>query len=608
MRSHALQKLDDIMPGRTIKLSALQRIADLCARSEDENNSDDSTDDEDRFSVHPIESHASCATTVTSMGDQTCEEDDDEIFYPNPGVYDLPSDGELHAFNDSGDETNDSDEEDDVSEDMGDEILTAPSGISWRRTPLPARRLQRNIISFNEGPTIKPLTPLESFFLFFTEFILRSIMRLTNRRMRVKKEKLFSYAEMKAAIAVIIRAGADKDNLSDLNDLFHPSDSRPFYRCAISKNRIRKFMQNVTLDEKQTRKDRQKTDKLAAVREIWDLFTLGLRKYYVPSPSLTIDEQLYGFRGYAPGRCYMPSKPAKYGIKIFWLCDAKNGFALESYLYSGKDEGRTLGLAEHIVMKLISFYSFTWRNIYMDRFFTNHSLCKTLLNNGLTMTGTIVSGRRDVPHKLRNVRDRIVLSSLGVYDHENRIMMISYVPKRNKNVLLMTSMHQTLNVNSERADCKPDIILDYNSWKGGVDLMDSRIGDFTCKRMTRRYPLIFLFNMLDISLLNSFLIMEINGYKESRKQFIKTVSQLLAMDNIKERCNNSKVYAKSKDAFMRFGIKPDATAAPPSGTQSTGPRKCQIDKCKISTRNRCTKCIRPMCTEHRVSTCTDCYL
>lgn len=123
------------------------------------------------------------------------------------------------------------------------------------------------------------------------------------------------------------------------------------------KERMRKFMQNITLDEKQTRQARQKEDKLRAVREIWDQFALGLCKYYVPSFSLTVDEQLYGSRGFVLGKCYMPMKPSKYGINFFWLCDAKNGLALEPFLYSGKVESRSVGLAEHVVMKLVSFYS-----------------------------------------------------------------------------------------------------------------------------------------------------------------------------------------------------------------------------------------------------------
>ena len=239
-------------------------------------------------------------------------------------------------------------------------ICTSPNGIPWSRTPIPVRRLQRNILNFNEGSTIRPLDELASFFSFLHRGHLTHDHE-THQQKNASEERnaILICRNESCHCCHIIRAGADNENLSDFDDLFRPTDSKPFYRCAMSKNRMRKFMQNVTLDEKHTRQARQKEDKLAAIREILDLFAVGLRKYYFPSHSLTIDEQLYGFRGYVPGMCYMPMKPSKYGIKIFWLCDAKNGFALESFLYCGK-EGRSVGQAEHVVMKLVSFYIHTW--------------------------------------------------------------------------------------------------------------------------------------------------------------------------------------------------------------------------------------------------------
>ena len=153
-------------------------------------------------------------------------------------------------------------------------------------------------------------------------------------------------------------------------------------------------MRHVCFDNKLTRKERQKGDKLAAIRDVWDLMQSNIREDYEPSEWLTVDEQLYAYRGYVPGRAYMPAKPAKYGIKIFWCCDASNGFALESYLYSGKNENeRTVGLGEQIVLKLTEKYYGTNRNIFTDRYFTSFSLLEKLLANGLTITGTINANR-----------------------------------------------------------------------------------------------------------------------------------------------------------------------------------------------------------------------
>ena len=65
-------------------------------------------------------------------------------------------------------------------------------------------------------------------------------------------------------------------------------------------------------------------------------------------------------------------KPAKYGTKLFWICDAKNGCALQSIPYSGKiNNEREVGLAENIVFQIAERYAYSasGRNIFIDCFF-----------------------------------------------------------------------------------------------------------------------------------------------------------------------------------------------------------------------------------------------
>lgn len=46
-----------------------------------------------------------------------------------------------------------------------------------------------------------------------------------------------------------------------------------------------------------------------------------------------------GFRGRYPFKQYIPSKPAKYGNKIWTLCDSKTSYVLETQIYTGKEAG-----------------------------------------------------------------------------------------------------------------------------------------------------------------------------------------------------------------------------------------------------------------------------
>jgi hypothetical protein len=81
-------------------------------------------------------------------------------------------------------------------------------------------------------------------------------------------------------------------------------------------------------------------------------------------------------------------------------------------------------------------------------------------------------------------RKRPVNESL--FGHQQNLTMVSYVPKPGKAVIMLSSMHRDAEVSS-RQDKKPEIILQYNSAKGGVDTLDQMVGTYSTKRMTRRY-------------------------------------------------------------------------------------------------------------------------
>ena len=95
--------------------------------------------------------------------------------------------------------------------------------------------------------------------------------------------------------------------------------------------------------------------------------------------------------------------------------------------------------------------------------------------------------------------------------------MVSYVPKPDKAVIMLSTMHRDAVVSS-REDKKPEIVLQYNSAKGGVDTLDQMAGAHSTKRMTHRYVNYKLFNYfyylnkikLSLNLINLILNREIN--------------------------------------------------------------------------------------------------
>ena len=106
------------------------------------------------------------------------------------------------------------------------------------------------------------------------------------------------------------------------------STSYSLYRATIGLNIFLAILRFIRFDDANTRQARTEQDKAALIRDVWTMFNSNLSKMYEPTKNSTIDEQLYPYRGHTKFTQYIPSKPAKYGIKIGWIFDAENDLTL----------------------------------------------------------------------------------------------------------------------------------------------------------------------------------------------------------------------------------------------------------------------------------------
>ena len=105
---------------------------------------------------------------------------------------------------------------------------------------------------------------------------------------------------------------------------------------------------------------RDRTDTLAPIRNVFETFNAKLRRLVVAGPFLTVDEQLLEFHGRVRFKQYIASKPGKFGIKIFWVCDASTSYCLNGLVFIGNGsvnnsfQSNSSSVAEAIVMQLSS--------------------------------------------------------------------------------------------------------------------------------------------------------------------------------------------------------------------------------------------------------------
>ena len=218
------------------------------------------------------------------------------------------------------------------------------------------------------------------------------------------------------------------------------------------------------------------------------MFLAQLRIRYTPGGSLTVDEQLIPTRGRCSFRQYIPSKPGTYGTKIFWCYDSSTAYPLNGELYFGRQPetaAATKGTnrISDLVKRLVHPWINSGRTVTTDNYFTSVELAEDLLRINTTLVGTMRRNRKEIPRELQPDYQRPEHSSIFCFDRQ--LTLVSYVPKPQHAVILLSSMHHDKVVNDEQKK-KPDIILYYNDTKGGVDRMDQMVQMYSCKRKTNR--------------------------------------------------------------------------------------------------------------------------
>lgn len=368
-------------------------------------------------------------------------------------------------------------------------------------------------------------TKIKAFMRIFPPAIVGQIVIETNRKAkrvykanvrsnspkRMRRWKDTDVDEVYAYFAILLFSGAEKANNVHANDLFDKSNM-PFYRAVMSLDRFEQLTCFLRFDDSRTRMERLRLDKLAPIRHIWHLFQKNLVASYVPSLELTIDEQLLVTRNRFSFRQYIPSKPGKYRIRFFLGADAQTNYPVAAEIYLGQlpNHNRSKDVAHDLVLRLMNDYFHLSANITMEIFFVSYDLAEDLVSKNTTITGTIRSNKRQIPKVFASADEAKKRGeNSAVFCFSNSCELVSYTGNNSKNVLLLSTAHATDEINRETG--KPLIIHDYNSHKGGVDVLDQMLRGYTCKRKCYRWPMIVFFNMVDLGAFSAFHFFHFNS-------------------------------------------------------------------------------------------------
>lgn len=446
----------------------------------------------------------------------------------------------------------------------------------WKKTPLRLKRGKQNTLCDEIGVVMgnarSATTPLEAWGEFFNNSMLELIVKYTNQYIELNKRPKYQrdrdtrftdVTEIKALFGLLYLAGrlrAHRLNTLDLWD--NNGHGVEIFGLVMSRMRFHFLLNCLHFDDRITRNERLNSDRLCHVREMFQQFIENCQKSYSPGVDVTLDEKLEGFRGRCQFLVYIPSKPRKYGIKIYAAVDSEVYYVYNLEIYAGKQpEGSSFEVSNspaEVVRRMCAPLYNSGRNITMDNWFSDVSLAEEMTEKKLSIVGTLKKNKAQIPMSFKNVTGRETNSS--IFGFRTKTTMVSYVPKPKKNVVLISTMHNDNAIDATTGDKqKPEIITYYNKHKSGVDKNDEMCETYAVNRNTRRWPMVILYSMLNMAGINAQVILGGNGIKSVRRRlFLKRLGEELVKDHLNRRTANSRgiplpLQTKIKSLSSRIG-------------------------------------------------------
>lgn len=177
--------------------------------------------------------------------------------------------------------------------------------------------------------------------------------------------------------------------------------------------------------------------------QVFKKFTKNCRENYsYPGEIITVDESLLEFHGRCPFKMFIPSKAAKFGIKIYCAVDLESRYMYNAEVYLGKGEeekhadGESVSFCKKFSQKMISDllaknrpsprhanssildsrkslrqHIYNGHCIVADNFFTSPQLGRSLYEKKTHLLGTVRSNRKGVPKDFvkENIQVRFLL-------------------------------------------------------------------------------------------------------------------------------------------------------------------------------------------------------
>ena len=501
---------------------------------------------------------------------------------------------------------------------------------------------KENIVKANPGPTIRARrakSEVEAFLLFTSEIIIAIILTATNREIEKLRKpgsnppnlNSICATEIRCFISVLLYRGLHRDIKNPTAQLWYDEDGfRRFYRACMDRNRFQILLQCLSFHDQGTIRREYATDRFARGRVFLDEFEKNCKTMYVHGPLVCLDETLRNH--FSTTNCdflvFMPDKPGQMGMFFYTLGDGEDRY-FSRILPKVKTAMTEREKKKHnydVVMEMTKEITGTGRNLTADRGFSSIEIAEDLFKKKLTYVGTIMSNRSGLPTnalKKEVIKGRDIYSSVFMWKKDSPVMFISYIPKKNKNVLMITTEHDKPKVGTDYRR-KPEAIMFYNEQRCAVDVVNHMVKDCSSQSKTDKWAFALFTFLIDVAAINAqtILMKNLKKTKINRRSFLANLVFQLALPWLKHRYDNAALLSLKSDtrSCLREILKshdpcfkePEVpSSAPPAGVKGQCflcLKELELLKGKERSKRRrairyseiyCSKCNQALCTGHR---------
>jgi len=137
-------------------------------------------------------------------------------------------------------------------------------------------------------------------------------------------------------------------------------------------------------------------DPLSRVRPLMQSLQHSFPRHYAPSRCLTLDEAMVAYKGRSPIKQYIPTKPHKWGYKIY--CLASDDYLLHFEVYQGREaHPSALGSTYDTVMRMTADHQHQQHVLFTDSWFTSPAVLDELKRRGVRCCGSVRRNRKGMP-------------------------------------------------------------------------------------------------------------------------------------------------------------------------------------------------------------------